>query len=224
MQQIYIRSPSPSDLNAIERLEASPGDPHLRIYRAVIKQDIRKLSEHEDEIEDADNGREEDDDGEGAEADKEDEQECDDGDDKEEDDEEDNEEENEEKYDEDDDDVDPREKIDIGKHPIEYYVYEVLVQKHGDSISYFIFSAKYSMEDGDAEHWCNDVATREEAIAHVVEALSYEDAESPEEESELDWTSKAAGEEIPFPSEDELIDYWDENEEEIERDAQNSGW
>ena len=66
MQEIYIRSPSPSDLNAIERLEASPGDPHLRIYRAVIKQDIRELSEHEDEIEDADNGREQDDEGEGG--------------------------------------------------------------------------------------------------------------------------------------------------------------
>lgn len=46
-----IRPASPSTLHAIERLDLNPDSPHLRIHRAVIKQDIRKLSPFEDETE-----------------------------------------------------------------------------------------------------------------------------------------------------------------------------
>jgi hypothetical protein len=168
MGEIYIRPASPSTLDAIERLEASPGGPHLKLYRAVIEQDIRMLSEREDETEAEDDVSE---------------------------------------------DVDPREKIDIGKHPIEYYIYEVWARKYKGLVRYWIFSARYSMEDGDAERWYNEEATRAEAIAHVAEASNYEDAEDfKEADSPLDWSSKAPGEEIAFPSEAEILEYLDENE------------
>jgi hypothetical protein len=57
MKKIHHRSPSRSDLYAIERLESSPEGPHLRICRVVIKQDIQKLSNQEDETENEGNER-----------------------------------------------------------------------------------------------------------------------------------------------------------------------
>lgn len=165
-----IRPASPSTLHAIERLDADPDSPHLRIYRAVIKQDIRKLSPLEDETEDCE--------------------------------------------DKEDDGTDPREKIGIGKHPIEYYVYEVLAQKHEGSVRYFIFSAEYSMEDGDSKRWCEEEATRAEAIEHVAEASSWEDAEEMVEDPEG----------FKFPTEDEILGWLDEDEWLINRDGRSMGW
>jgi hypothetical protein len=59
-----------------------------------------------------------------------------------------------------DDGIDPRNKIDIGRHPIEFRIYEVWAQKDRGSVKYWIYSADYIMEDGDSKPDCNEEATR----------------------------------------------------------------
>jgi hypothetical protein len=54
---------------------------------------------------------------------------------------------------------------------------------------------------------CDEEASRAKAIAHVVEARSYEAEETPNEDSDLDWIYKAADEEIGFPTEDDILGY-----------------
>jgi hypothetical protein len=125
-----------------------------------------------------------------------------------------------------DDGIDPRNKIDIGRHPIEFRIYEVWAQKDRGSVKYWIYSADYIMEDGDSKPDCNEEATRAEAIAHVVEANDYEDPEEWQENRiELEWLSKGADGErnVDFPQEDDILEYWDENEWMIERDESYVG-
>jgi hypothetical protein len=185
-------------LRAIERLESSPDGPHLRIYRDVIKQDISKLSEPEDEAENGDKNNEQgeeeggEEEGEG-EGEGEGEEEEDDG-------------------------------TDNGMHPIVFYIYEVWAQKHKKSVFYWIYSVKYSMEDGGVERWCDEQANRTEAIAHVVEARSYEKADNIDQKSDFDWIYKAADEEIGFPTEDDILNYMRVNEWAMYANEGGIGW
>ena len=57
-------------------------------------------------------------------------------------------------------DGEEEEEVDIGMHPIEFYIYEVWAQKHKKSVFYWIYSVKYSMEDGGVERWCDEQANR----------------------------------------------------------------
>lgn len=51
MKETYIRPTSPTTFSAIERVGAAPDGPHLKIFRAVVEQDIRLLSKGDDEAE-----------------------------------------------------------------------------------------------------------------------------------------------------------------------------
>jgi hypothetical protein len=82
------------------------------------------------------------------------------------------------------------------------------------------------MEDGDSKPGCNEEATRAEAIAHVVEANSYEDPAGFEESCiELEWLSRGSDGErdVYFPEEHDILEDWDENEWMIERDESGHG-
>jgi len=108
MKETYIRPTSPTTFSAIERVGAAPDGPHLKIFRAVIEQDIRLLSKAEDETEAK------------AEAERD----------------------NNEAEEDENEDADPRKCVDIGQHPIEYYIYEVCAQKYKRSVRYWIFFAE----------------------------------------------------------------------------------
>jgi hypothetical protein len=178
MEEETYQPASPSTRDAIDRLSADMEGPHLRLYRAVIEEDIRlqkKLGE-ESENESEDDG------------------------------------------------INPRKKIDLGRHLIEFHIYEVWAKKDGDTVKYWIFSADYIMDDGSLVSSCNEEATRAEAIAHVVEASSYEEAEDVDvDHVELDWSSKDEdGNKIAdFPEECDILESLEENEWMIERDASN---
>jgi hypothetical protein len=123
-------------------------------------------------------------------------------------------------------DVDPRSKIDLGRHPMEYHVYEVWVEKHGGVLSYWIYSADYIVEDGASTNTAHGEATRAEAIQHVEEASSYEHAsEFDEDRVDLDWNSKDAdgNKTVYFPEDDVILGYWEDNESIITREEM-AGW
>lgn len=175
---------SPTTTNDIKRLSADPSDRHIRLYRAVIKEDIRLR--HVDKGDD------------------EDEEDNEDG----------NDEDNNEDGDE-DDDVDPRLRIDLDRDPIEYHIYEVWAQKHRKSVKYWIYSADYVVEGGAIVYGVEGEATRAEAIEHVEEACSYEDAEDMNEDrGGFDWASKDAegNKTVDFPEDDKVLSYLLENE------------
>jgi hypothetical protein len=118
-------------------------------------------------------------------------------------------------------DVDPRSKIDLGRHLMEYHVYEVWVEKHGGVLSYWIYSADYIVEDGASTNTAHGEATRAEAIQHVEEASSYEHAsEFDEDRVDLDWNSKDAdgNKTVYFPEDDVILGYWEDNESIITRE------
>jgi hypothetical protein len=118
-------------------------------------------------------------------------------------------------------DVDPRSKIDLGRHPMEYHVYEVWAEKHGGAPSYWIYSADYIVEDGASTNTADGEATGAEAIQHVEEALSYEHAEEFDENRvDLDWNSKDAdgNKTVDLPEDDKILGYSADNESIINRD------
>jgi hypothetical protein len=203
MKETYIRPTSPTTFRAIERVGAAPDGPHLKIFRAVIEQDIRLLSKAEDEIEAE------------AEADEEAEEEKE----AEEDETEAEKDKNEAEEDE-NEDADPRKCVDIGQHPIEYYIYEVWAHKHKRSVTYWIFSAEWSMEDGDYKRWRDEPVTRDEAIEHVAEAFGYEDKDDIDvEPGAFDWSSEAA-----FPADSDILEYLVENKGEMDAQGWGIAW
>ena len=190
MEEENYQPVSPSTRDAIDRLSADTEGPHLRLYRAVIEEDIRLQEKLGEESKDEADDNEEDGGDNGEE----------------------------------DDGIDPRKKIDLGRHPIEFHIYEVWAKKDGDTVKYWIFSADYIMDDGSLVSGCNEEATRAEAIAHVLEASSYEEAEDVDVDLiELNWSSKDEdGNKIAdFPEECDILESLEENEWMIERDASN---
>jgi hypothetical protein len=193
---------SPITKAALENLLSDMEGPRIRLYRAVIGEDIRFRPD--DEVKDDGDEDEADEDTDGNEDEAGDEDENDNfGDDYE------------------DGDVDPRSKIDLGRHPMEYHVYEVWAEKHDGTLSYWIYSADYIVEDGDSTNTADGEATRAEAIQYVEEALSYEHAEEfDEDRADLDWSSKDAdgNKTVDFPEDDVILGYWEDNESIVQRD------
>lgn len=192
MEEDPFRRTSPTTTDAIKRLSADLEGPYARLYRAMIEEDIRLRSKEDDDGDGEDEGDDE--------ADNPD---RDEGEDEDEDREE---------------DIDPRKRIELGRDPIEYHIYEVCAQRDGDLVRYWIYSADYIVEDGDSANIVNEEATRAEAIAHVQEACSYEDKnveDMKEDRISLSWNSRDANGDktIDFPEDDEVLEYLLEEEE-----------
>jgi hypothetical protein len=198
---------SPITKAALDNLSSDMEGSRIRLYRAVIGEDIRFRLD--DEAEDGEIEDEEDKDNDGDEDEDGDEGENDNfGDDDE------------------DDDVDHRSNIDLGRHPMVYHVYEVWAEKHGGALSYWIYGTDYIVEDGASTNTADGEATRAEAIQHVEEALSYDHAEEfDEDRADLDWDSKDAdgNKTVDFPEDDVILGYWEDNESLIMKEEM-VGW
>jgi hypothetical protein len=185
---------SPITKAALENLLSDMEGPRIRLYRAVIGEDIRFRPD--DEVKDDGDEDEADEDTDGNEDEAGDE-------------------------DENDNFGDDYEDGDVDRHPMEYHVYEVWAEKHDGTLSYWIYSADYIVEDGDSTNTADGEATRAEAIQYVEEALSYEHAEEFDEDRvDLDWSSKDAdgNKTVDFPEDDVILGYWEDNESIVQRD------